>query len=88
MIDRSERRLFLWWAILVAATLVSVEARATQGSSARAVAMAVLLIAFAKVWIVIWQFMDVRLAPIALKMALAAWVIGVCAGLIGLWAFR
>lgn len=88
MTDKAaERRLLFWWAILVAATILSVETRGASGKSAKAVAIAVLLIAFAKAWIVILQFMDVHSGPLALKMALGAWVVAVCGGLIGIWAF-
>jgi hypothetical protein len=88
MIDKAERRLWFWWAILVAATLVSVEMRASSTSTAKAAAIAVLIIAFSKTWIVILHFMDVRRAPLALKIALGGWVLAVCAVLIGLCAFH
>ncbi len=88
MIDKGEGRLVFWWAVLVAATLASVETRGASGSSPKAIAMAVLIIAFAKAWIVILQFMDVRSGPTLLKLALGSWTMAVCAGLIGLWAFQ
>lgn len=88
MIGKAERRLLFWWMMMVTATLISVETRSPSGHAGRAAAVAALIIAFAKAWVVIWHFMDVRLAPMAMKAALGVWVVAVCAGLIGLWAFR
>ncbi len=38
----------------------------------------ILVIAFAKVWIVAYEFMEIRLAPAVMRAAANAWVIGTC----------
>jgi Prokaryotic Cytochrome C oxidase subunit IV len=83
--DETEKRLALWWALLVVLTLVSFRGARAFASPAQ-VAAAVLVIAFVKVRIVVRQFMEVRHAPMALRLLLDAWVIVVCGGLIAMIA--
>ena len=52
---------------------------ATDRSHALAV-VGVLAIAFAKIWLIVRYFMEVRFAPLWLRLALDAWVAGVFAG--------
>jgi len=77
----------LVWGLLLAATLVNwclMEMGLLTGLvDQRLLGAAMLVIAFAKVWLVIDNFMEVREAPQPLRVTLAAWCVGVCAILIG-----
>ena len=84
--DRTEKRLTFWWAVLTALTLVSFEAgSSSEGMLAVAATVGIFVLAFAKVAVVISEFMDVRSAPRALQLGLAAWGIVVSSGLISQW---
>jgi len=83
-------RAFIVWAILVAVTLLStgiggVGGVARLGSTA-AVTAAVLAIAFIKVWMVMFNFMDVRGAPFALRALCTAWLAIVLGILLAIYA--
>jgi hypothetical protein len=71
-------RLFLAWALLVAATAVSATVRTVEGGAGAAgraaVTAAVLAIAFAKAWVVMFAYMDVRGAPFALRALATTWL--------------
>jgi hypothetical protein len=71
--------LFLAWALLVAVTLLSARIGGPDPgivlASASAVTVTVLSIGFAKVAVVIFAFMEVRGAPMALRLACAAWLV-------------
>ena len=71
-------RLFAVWAILVAVTLVSSQIGGAGGlariGSARAVTVAVLAIAFAKCWAVMFEFMELRRAPALLRLLATLWL--------------
>jgi hypothetical protein len=73
------------WLVLVAATLASWSLGSGHGSSgAQAASLAVLVVAFLKVRLVGLYFMELRAAPVPLRMAFEAWVVvvgGVLAGL-------
>ncbi len=75
----AEKRLLLWWLLLVVLTLVSLEGAGELGRWASA---AVLVIAFAKVRIVVREFMEVRSAPLLLRLGLELWGAAVCGALI------
>lgn len=83
-------RLFLVWVLLIAVTLLSSMIGGAHGFAATghgAVAtFAVLAIAFAKIWLVMSNFMDVRGAPRALKLACVAWLLAVLAILLSVYA--
>jgi cytochrome c oxidase subunit 4 len=73
------------WAVLVAATLISFSLGHGGGTSpARALSPAILLIAFVKVWFVVFEFMEVRHAPTWLRIALQGWMVVCCATLMAL----
>jgi hypothetical protein len=80
-------RLTVFWMLLLAATVVSVES--VRGwladSGETAAAMAVLVIAFIKVRIVGREFMELRRAPWAARLAFDAWVLVMCVALIFLY---
>jgi Prokaryotic Cytochrome C oxidase subunit IV len=83
-------RLFAVWAILVAVTLISSQiggaSNAERIGSTRAVTIAVLAIAFAKVWVVMFEFMELRRAPVALRLLASVWVAAVLGGLLAIHA--
>jgi hypothetical protein len=79
--DGPEKRLLLWWAVLTALTLFSLEGAPAIGNP-RIFTAVVLVIAFIKARIVIREFMEVRAAPLALRLVLNIWCLGICAALI------
>lgn len=83
-------RFFRAWGFLVAVTLVSSVVGGPSGIGMRfspsAVTFAVLGIAFAKVGVVMHTFMDVRDAPLALRLACLLWLAGVLATLIAVYS--
>ncbi len=79
--NAAERRLIGWWVALIALTMVSFTGSSALGNPGLAAA-AVLGIAFFKVRIVVREFMEVRHAPLGLKIALEAWGAIVAIGLI------
>jgi hypothetical protein len=80
-------RLVLVWLLLVGATAVSATVSATEGSAGRtAAAAAVLAIAFAKAWMVMFNYMEVRGAPVALRILSTAWLAVVLAILIAAYS--
>ena len=54
-------------------------------ASATTTSVLLVLVAFFKVRLVISHFMEVRHAPMALKLLCDAWVVGVCSLVIGLY---
>lgn len=58
-----------------------------QSSNYRIISSSLILIAFIKVRIVIRYFMEVRQAPLALKLVCDAWVVFVCGTIIYLYWF-
>jgi hypothetical protein len=89
-VTRSLRdRLFLVWILLIAVTLLSsmiggAHGFVSTGHGAEAT-FVVLAIAFAKVWLVMANFMDVRGAPRALKLVCLAWLLIVLAMLLSVY---
>ncbi|MDP3675248.1 MAG: cytochrome C oxidase subunit IV family protein [Novosphingobium sp.] len=83
MMDRLERRLLICWTILMVATVGSFQT--TGLPNTHLALIAVLLITFSKVLLVIFVFMEVRCAPLGLKLPLVAWAIVVPLGLSAVW---
>jgi hypothetical protein len=81
--------LFLAWAVLVAVTLFSSRIGGPDPGialdSAATVTTVVLAIAFAKVAVVIFAFMEVRRAPIVLRTLCVIWLLGVLGTLLALY---
>lgn len=81
--------LILAWALLVAVTLVSSRIGGPHSVSwiggAAAVTIAVLCIAYGKVAVVMFAFMEVRGAPLALRVLCAVWLTVVLSGLLGVY---
>jgi hypothetical protein len=83
--DVHEKRLALWWLLLVALTVISLAGAPSLGNRA-VFAVTILIIAFVKVRIVVREFMEVRAAPIALRLVLGVWGGAVCVALISMIA--
>lgn len=66
-------RLLQAWALLCAVTAVSL---IVGGGGGAAVGFAVLAIAFAKAWLVMFAFMDLARAPLALRIFACLWLVG------------
>ena len=78
------------WLLLVAATAASWLLGTEQlfgvtAEAVRASGISVLLLAFAKVRLVVRYFMEVRHAPLMLKLILDGWIVIVCGTLLGLY---
>jgi Prokaryotic Cytochrome C oxidase subunit IV len=82
-------RLVIVWLILIAATLLSASIGGGDGviSPGRraAATQVVLIIAFGKVAAVVFNYMDIRRAPRALKILWGAWLAGVLTVLTGIY---
>lgn len=85
---RASRTAVLVWAGLMSATLVSwyLGTHEGHGHAVSAATIAVLVVTFVKVRFVGRHFMEVRDAPLVLRLILDAYVIVVAAGLIGIYA--
>ncbi len=76
------------WALLTTVTVVS-WLTARDGGSAHqlnvAVTVTVLVIAAVKTFLVMWHFMEVRRAPVWLRVTTAGWLIGLFALLLAFY---
>ena len=73
------------WLILVVATGIGwwLGQTGQAGTQGAALAIAgVIIVAFIKVWIVAFQFMELRHAPRWLRHAFDAWIIAICVALL------
>jgi hypothetical protein len=70
---------------LVAATLVSWGFGHGWGLDPQAAGIAVIIIAFVKIRYVILDFMELRTAPLGMRVAAEAWCIVVCSTLVLLY---
>ncbi len=70
---------------MVAATLVSWGFGHGRGLDPQAAGIAVIIIAFVKIRYVILDFMELRTAPLGMRMAAEAWCIVVCSALVLLY---
>jgi hypothetical protein len=76
------------WALLTTVTIVSSLIALDGGASHQinaTVTTVVLLIAAVKAFLVIWHFMEVRRAPIWLKLTASGWVLALFALLLGFY---
>jgi hypothetical protein len=80
----SGTRITAVWLILVVATLVSWES-ARAGSDQGLATSAVLAIAFVKVRFIGLEFMELRTAPLPLRLAFELWLLVVCSVLLALY---
>jgi hypothetical protein len=73
------------WLILVVATGIGWWLGQTGQGGTQGAALAtagVIIVAFIKVWIVAFQFMELRHAPPWLRRSFDVWIIGICAALL------
>lgn len=83
MADLLFNRLTVIWALLIAATLISVEAvNGFFGNRGQATAVAVVIVAFIKIRFVGLDFMELRHAPKLARIAFEAWIVVVCAAIV------
>ncbi len=76
------------WVALIAATLVSwTLGQGDWLGSTRRTSIAILIIAFLKIRYVILDFMELREAPLIMRMVAEAWVLIVCTTIIAFYAF-
>jgi Prokaryotic Cytochrome C oxidase subunit IV len=76
------------WALLTTVTIVSSLVTLDGGASHQintTVTTVVLLIAAVKAFLVIWHFMEVRHAPVWLKLTTSGWVLALFALLLGFY---
>ena len=76
------------WLILVVATGVGwwlAQAGQANIQGVRLTTAGVIVVAFIKVWIIGFQFMELRYAPRWLRHAFDAWIITVCVVLLSVW---
>lgn len=86
MIHLIRNRVTLVWFILVAATAASWEFGHGVGlSDLRYASIAIIVIAFVKVRFVILDFMEIRHAPIPMRIVGEVWAVVVCTALIVLY---
>jgi uncharacterized membrane protein len=78
-------RITIIWALLVVASLLSWESMDIAGDHARIARAAILVIAFVKVSGVGLEFMELRHAPLALRIGFEAWCVLVCGALLVLF---
>jgi len=74
----------LTWLILMLVTIVLTYAldggsRATAGLSSTTVNVLILLVAFVKVRIVAYEFMEIRFSPRLMRIVASAWIVITCA---------
>ena len=83
--DRHIRTATLAWAVLAGATLLAAlfghAARHGRGTMRLAVT-GIILTAFAKIWLIGFQFMELKTAPRLLRHAFDLWVIGITTALL------
>jgi hypothetical protein len=83
----SARRPLLIWSLLILATLCSFSLFEAAGGSRfqRCANVAIIIIAFIKVRWVGLDFMELRGAPLGLRIAFEVWVIAIAGTLVGLY---
>lgn len=82
--DRGDRLLLLWWAALLALTLLSFESGAQWLGQASLATALVIGIALVKIRVVILYFMEVADAPWRLRAPLELWIVVLGAALLAL----
>lgn len=74
------------WLLLVAATAISWEMGHGVGfNSVRYASVSIIVIAFVKVRFVIMDFMEIRGAPLFMRIVAEAWALTVCSALVVLY---
>lgn len=84
--DKAELRLLLVWGGIIALTLMSWEIVGVPETVATVPmgAIAILVLAFVKVRLVVLDLMEIRNAPLPLRLLLEGWIAGVCVAMIAM----
>ena len=90
MADLLKLRITAIWLLLVVITCVSWDAMQGKGWAAdpRIATSAVIIVAFVKVRFILLDFMELRDAPWPLRLFAEAWVLIVCAAVLGTYWMR
>lgn len=80
-----KRHASLIWLLLMAATILTTWVLAKDGFSARVGTVAIFAIAAYKVRLVLLDFMELRHAPLPLRLAFEAWVLVVTAAVVAVY---
>jgi len=83
MTPSARSRIAAVWALLLVATLLSWES--ARGENLQLTTSAVLVIAFVKVRLIGLEFMELRTAPLPLRLGFESWVLLVCMALLALY---
>lgn len=73
--DSEDRKLVLWWAVLVGLTVLSFEGSMQWLGTSHTGFAVVIVIALIKIRMVILHFMEVAAAPLVLRAPLEAWIV-------------
>lgn len=73
------------WLLLMAATIVTTWGLSKDGFPARIATVAIVLIAAMKVRWVLLHFMELRQAPLPLRLVFEAWVLAVAGAIVALY---
>lgn len=77
-------RVWVVWVALMAATVASWYLGDDHGAR-RAASVGILLLAFGKVYLVAEHFMDVRRAPLVLRLLVAGWTVAITTTLVAMY---
>lgn len=81
--NNSLKRPLIVWAVLIMLTLATLGVSTTgRISFLEQAASAIIVLSFIKIWLVVWNFMEIRHAPRFLKLAFTLWCAGVALVLI------
>ena len=85
MIAQFRNRTTVIWLILVAITAISWETSVGHADADRFVTLAVLVVAFVKMRLIGLEFMELRHAPLPLRLLFEVWVVGVGTAIVALY---
>lgn len=83
--DKGDRTLVGWWALLVVLTFLSFESGLTWFQQSGLGAALVILVALVKIRVVVLHFMEAKDAPWSLRAPLEAWIFLIGVGLLAIW---
>lgn len=73
------------WIVLMLATIITTWGLSKDAFAARFATISIMLIAAFKVRLVLLHFMELRHAPLPLRLVFEAWVLVVTAGIVGVY---
>lgn len=83
--DKGDRALVGWWALLVGLTFLSFESGLGWVQSSGFAAALVILVALIKIRVVVLHFMEVNEAPWKMRGPLEAWIVLLGVLILSLW---